>query len=73
MIDSMSSEEFKKLIKKAIEPIREQLNDSETGLKAINLRLNDPEIGLGAIKDKLDANTASVIGIETTIKGYGDM
>lgn len=45
-------------VNKAVEPIKEQLNNHDTGLAAINRRL--------------DTNTAAVVELESTIRGYAD-
>lgn len=47
------------VVSKAIEPVREQLEDPDTGLKRLN--------------DRMDANTAAIVELEKTVKGYGDM
>lgn len=44
---------------KAIEPLKQMLEDPDTGLKRLN--------------DRMDANTAAVVKLESTINGYGDM
>lgn len=46
-------------VNKAIEPIAQRLDDSDTGLEAINRRL--------------DANTGAIVKLESTVNGYGDM
>lgn len=63
----------KEVVNEAVYPIRKQLEDPDTGLAAINRRLDDPDIGLKTINERLDANTAAVMGLESTINGYGDM
>lgn len=45
-------------INKALEPVKQQLEDPDTGLKRISR--------------KLDANTESVVTIEREIKAYAD-
>lgn len=55
----MNQDDFKKILEDALDPINKQLNDPDTGLAAINRRL--------------DSNTAAVMKLETTVKGYGDM
>ena len=47
------------VVNKAVDPIKEQLND--------------PDIGLAAINKRLDANTAAIVQLESTVNGYGDM
>ncbi len=48
----------KEVVNEAVDPIRKQLDDPETGLAAINRRL--------------DANTAAVTNLESTVNGYGE-
>ncbi len=47
------------VVNKAVEPIKQQLSDPDTGLRRLN--------------DSVDANTAAVMELEKTVKGYGDM
>ncbi|SRR3989344_4675833 len=96
----MNQDDYKKLLNEALDPIKKQLEDPDTGLAAINNRLNDPDNGLAAINNRLndpdnglaaiskrlndpdtgltainrrlDANTAAVVELESTIKGYAD-
>lgn len=46
------------VVNRAVDPIKEQLSDPDTGLAAINRRL--------------DANTAAVVEVESTLSGYAD-
>ncbi len=55
----MDENKLKDIVEQAIKPIIDQLNDSDTGLAAINRRL--------------DANSASLMTIEKELKIYGDM
>ncbi len=63
----------KEVVDGAVDPIRKQLDDPDSGLGAIHKRLDDPDSGLTAINRRLDANTAAVMELEKTVKGYGDM
>lgn len=47
------------VVNKAIEPITQRLDDPDTGLKRLN--------------NRMDANTAAVVELEKTVKGYADM
>lgn len=47
------------VVNKAVEPIIQRLDDPDTGLKILN--------------DRMDANTAAVVKLESTVNGYGDM
>lgn len=49
----------KKVVDKAVKPIRKQLNDQGVGLAAINKRLDDPQTGLVAINKRLDEKLAA--------------
>lgn len=73
----MDENKFKAIVEevvnKAVEPIRKQLEDPDTGLVAINRRLDDPDTGLKRLNNRMDANTAAVMELEKTVKGYGDM
>lgn len=63
---NMQDDNIKKLLEKALSPIKDSLNKIES-------QLNDPETGLKRINEKLDANTDSVVTIEQVLKGYSDM
>lgn len=69
---SFSLSKLKTIVEEAIKPVLDQLNDPDTGLRAINKRLDDPDAGLAAINRRLDANTAAVVELESTVKGYAD-
>lgn len=73
----MDEDKLKKIVEEvvngAVDPIKQMLNDPDTGLKAINKRLDDSDTGLAAINRRLDANTAAVMALEKTVNGYGDM
>lgn len=73
----MDEDKLKKIVEEvvngAVDPIKQMLNDPDTGLKAINKRLEDSDTGLVAINRRLDANTVAVMELEKTVKGYGDM
>lgn len=64
---------IKEVVTEAVDPIKKQLEDPDTGLASINRRLEDPDTGLAAINRRLDANTAAVVELESTVKGYADM
>lgn len=63
----------KEVVNEAVEPIKKQLNGIEDRLGGIENRLDDPDAGLVTINRRLDANTAAVMELEKTVKGYGDM
>lgn len=54
----MNQDDFKKILNEALKPIKQQLEDPEDGLSALNRRM--------------DANTAAVVELESTVKGYAD-
>lgn len=54
----------KEEIKAAIDPIHAQLDDPDSGLKAINNRLDDPEHGLEAMNRKIDTLTGDMIVVQ---------
>lgn len=56
----------KEVVNEAVDPIKKQLDGVVT-------RLDDPDTGLAAINRRLDANTAAVVGLESTVEGYADM
>lgn len=75
----MDEDKLKSIVEAAIKPVLDQLNDPETGLAAINKRLtgveeqlNDPETGLKRLNERIDSNTAAIVELESTIKGYAD-
>ncbi len=53
-------------IKQAVDPVNHRLDGIES-------TLNNPDTGLAAINRRLDANTAAIIELEGTVKGYADM
>ena len=50
---------IREVVNDAVDPIKKQLGDPDTGLKRLN--------------DRMDANTAAVMKLESTVNGYGDM
>lgn len=54
----MNADNFKQLLDQALDPIKKQLDNPDTGLKRIN--------------EKLDSHSVSLIEIEGTLKGYAD-
>lgn len=56
----------KEVVNEAVDPTKKQLDGVVT-------RLDDPDTGLEAINRRLDANTAAVVELESTVKGYADM
>ncbi len=54
----MDENRLKSIVESAIKPVLDQLNDPETGLKRLN--------------EKMDSNTAAIVELESTIKGYAD-
>lgn len=63
----------KEVVNEAVDPIRKQLGAIEDKIGNIENRLDDPDTGLKRLNKRLDANTAAVIELEKTVKGYGDM
>lgn len=63
----------KEVVGEAVDPIKKQLGRVVNRLDGIEGQLNDPDIGLTAINRRLDANTAAVVELEATVKGYADM
>lgn len=57
---------IEEVVNKAVEPITQRLN-------GIDGQLKDPDTGLKRLNNRMDANTAAVIELEKTVKGYGDM
>jgi DNA uptake protein ComE-like DNA-binding protein len=57
---------MKEVVDEAITPINQRLGTIEE-------KLNDQESGLSSLRESVDANTASVVELEKTINGYGDM
>ncbi len=54
----MDENKLKAIVKEAVKPIIDQLNDPDTGLKRLN--------------ERVDANTTAVMELEKTVKGYAD-
>ncbi len=54
----MDEDKLKSIVESAIKPVLDQLNDPETGLRRLN--------------DRVDSNTAAIVELESTIKGYAD-
>lgn len=61
------------VVNKAVEPITQRLDSVESKLGGIEARLDDPDTGLKRLNERMDANTAAVVKLESTINGYGDM
>lgn len=61
----MNADDYKKLLEEALDPIKQQLGDIEG-------RLDNPDAGLKRLNNRVDANTAAVMELEKTVKGYGD-
>lgn len=68
----MDENKLKSIVEAAIKPVLDQLSDQETGLTSISKRLDDPETGLKRLNERVDSNTAAVMELESTIKGYAD-
>lgn len=68
----MNQDDFKKLLENALEPIKKQIEDPDTGLNAINKQLNDPDTGLKRINDKLDALSGDIEQLHDDVKGIRD-
>lgn len=62
----MNQDDFKKILDEALESINKRFDRVEG-------QLNDLDTGLPALNRRMDANTASVVELESTIKGYADM
>lgn len=54
----MDENKLKSIVETAIKPVLDQLNDPETGLKRLN--------------ERVGSNTAAIVELESTIKGYAD-
>ncbi len=52
--------------------MKDQVSVMNSKIDDIAERLDDPDTGLAAINSRLDANTAAVVELESTIKGYAD-
>ena len=53
--------------------VRDQLSMMNGKFDEMSETLKDPDTGLESINRRLDSNTAAVMKLESTIKGYGDM
>lgn len=56
----------------SIQLIKDQLSVMNKKLDDLGDRLDDPETGLKRLNNRVDANTAAIVGLESTIKGYAD-
>lgn len=54
----MDEDKLKSIVEAAIKPVLDKLNDPDTGLKRLN--------------ERVDSNTAAIVDLESTIKGYAD-
>lgn len=54
------------VVNKAVKPIKQTLD-------GVTARLDDSDTGLAAINRRLDSNTGAIMELEKTVKGYGDM
>lgn len=68
----MTPDDFKNLLDEALNPIKKQLEDPDSGLAALNQQLGNLDAGLAALNSRVDANTAAVVDLESTINGYAD-
>lgn len=68
----MNANDYKKLLEEALDPMKQQLGDIEGRLGGVEGKLDDPDIGLKRLNDRVDANTAAVMELEKTVKGYAD-
>lgn len=56
----------------SIQLMRDQLSVMNKKLDGLGDRLDDPDTGLKRINERLDSNTAAIVELESTIKGYAD-
>lgn len=66
-------ETFQNVTMQQVRDIKAQQSVMNGKLDYIEDRLDDPDIGLAVINKRLDANTAAVMELESTVKGYADM
>src|SRR3989337_2959629 len=66
----MDEDKLKKIVEEVVNTAIEPINQRLYGITG---RLDDPDTGLKRINERLDANTAAVMELEKTMKGYGDM
>lgn len=66
-------ETFQNVTMQQVRDIKSQQSVMNGKLDGIEKRLDDPDTGLAAINRRLDANTAAVVELESTVKGYADM
>lgn len=66
-------ETFQNVTMQQVRDIKSQQSVMNGKLDSIEERLDDPDSGLEAINRKLDSNTAAVMELESTVKGYADM
>src|SRR3989338_2053268 len=60
-------------IKELLEIIKHKIDMMDVKFDEMSETLKDPDTGLKAINRRLDSNTAAVMELESTVKGYGDM
>lgn len=70
-VDKM--ETFQNVTMQQVRDIKSQQSVMNGKLDNIEDRLDDPDTGLAAINRRLDVNTAAVLELESTVKGYADM
>lgn len=63
----------KEVVDEAVNPIKQDLKGVVTRLDGIEGQLNDPDTGLSSINRRLDANTAAIVELESTVTSYADM
>lgn len=62
----MTNDDFKKILDEVLKPLKKDIG-------SVRDRLDDPDTGLKRINERLDSNTAAVMELEKTVKGYADM
>lgn len=60
-------------IRQQLNSVTTKLDSVVTRLDGIEGQLNDSDTGLAAINRRLDSNTAAVMELESTVNGYADM
>lgn len=66
-------ETFQNVTMQQVRNIKDQQSVMNKKLDGLQERLDDPDSGLEAINRRLDSNTAAVMELESTVKGYADM
>ena len=69
----MNQDDFKKILDKALEPIKQKLDNHDERFDSISERFDSISERFDSISEKLDSHSAALVNIESKLDAYGDM